>query len=165
MHFLETGAERPGMLDGLGGVGLTMTGPGLVALLVALAVATALGLWARGSGRRLGRARPPAVDVARLGPDDLGADLGERATLVQFSSAFCQPCRATRRILEDVSRDVSGVAHVEIDAESHLELVRRLDVRRTPTVLVLDADGRVVRRASGQPRRVDVIAALGEAVS
>ena len=63
------------------------------------------------------------------------------------------------------SRDVAGVAHVEIDAESHLELVRRLDVRRTPTVLVLDAEGRVVRRASGQPRRVDVIAALGEAVS
>jgi thiol-disulfide isomerase/thioredoxin len=165
MHFLETGAERPGMPDGTAGVGLTMTGPGLVALLVALVVATALGLWVRGSGRRLGRARPAEVDVSRLGRDDLGADLGERATLVQFSSAFCQPCRATRRILDDVSRDVSGVAHVEIDAESHLELVRRLDVRRTPTVLVLDADGRVVRRASGQPRRVDVIAALGEAVS
>jgi thiol-disulfide isomerase/thioredoxin len=146
-------------------VGLTMTGPGLVALLVALAVATALGLRARGSGHRLGRARPTAVDAALLGPADLGADLGERATLVQFSSAFCQPCRATRRILDDVSRDVSGVAHVEIDAESHLDLVRRLDVRRTPTVLVLDAQGRVVRRASGQPRRVDVIAALGEAVS
>ena len=153
------------MPDPAGGVGLVMTGFGLVALLVALAVATALGLWVRGSGRRLGRARPAAVDVPRLGPDDLGADLGERATLVQFSSAFCQPCRATRRILDDVSRDVSGVAHVEIDAESHLELVRRLDVRRTPTVLVLDAKGRVVRRASGQPRRVDVIAALGEAVS
>jgi thiol-disulfide isomerase/thioredoxin len=153
------------MPDGTAGVGLTMTSSGLVALLVALVVATAVGVWVRGSGHRLGRARPAAVDVLRLGRDDLGADLGERATLVQFSSAFCQPCRATRRILDDVSRDVSGVAHVEIDAESHLELVRRLDVRRTPTVLVLDADGRVVRRASGQPRRVDVIAALGEAVS
>ena len=143
-----------------------MTGYGIAALVVALAIATAAGLWVRGSGRRLTRAaRPTTVDVPRLGPDDLGAHLGERATLVQFSSAFCQPCRATRRILDDVSRDVWGVAHVEIDAESHLELVRRLDVRRTPTVLVLDAQGRVVRRASGQPRRVDVIAALGAAVS
>ncbi len=26
-------------------------------------------------------------------------DLGERATLLQFSSAFCAPCRATRRVL------------------------------------------------------------------
>jgi thiol-disulfide isomerase/thioredoxin len=153
------------MPDRSGGVGLVMTGFGLGAMLIALAVAAALGLWLRGSGRRLARARPATVDVPRLDRADLGADLGERATLVQFSSAFCQPCRATRRILDDVARAVSGVAHVEIDAESHLELVRRLDVRRTPTVLVLDATGRVVRRASGQPRRVDVIAALGEAVS
>ncbi|MFI0773916.1 TlpA family protein disulfide reductase [Streptomyces sp. NPDC021212] len=100
----------------------------------------------------------------RLEAAQLGADLGVRATLVQFSSAFCQPCRATRRVLAEVAHMVDGVAHVEIDAEAHLELVRMLDIVRTPTVLVLDADGRVVRRAAGQPRTADVIAALGEAV-
>jgi hypothetical protein len=57
---------------------------------------------------------------------------------------------------------VDGVAHVEIDAESHLDLVRSLGIRRTPTVLVLSPDGRITRRASGQPRKADVIAALGE---
>ncbi len=98
----------------------------------------------------------------RLGAEELGADLGERATLVQFSSAFCAPCRATRRVLGEVAGLVPGVAHVEIDAEAHLDLVRRLDVLKTPTVLVLDADGRVVRRAAGLPRKADVIAALGE---
>jgi hypothetical protein len=67
-------------------------------------------------------------------------------------------------VLADVAEQVAGVTHVEIDAESQLDLVRRLDVRRTPTVLVLDRDGRIVRRASGQPRRVDVIAAVGAAV-
>jgi thiol-disulfide isomerase/thioredoxin len=100
----------------------------------------------------------------RLEAAQLGADLGARATLVQFSSAFCQPCRATRRTLTEVARMVDGVSHVEIDAEAHLELVRMLDIVRTPTVLVLDADGRIVRRAAGQPRTADVIAALGEAV-
>lgn len=100
-------------------------------------------------------------DAARLCPADIdGVALGERATLVQFSSAFCQPCRATRRILADVAEIVPGVAHVDIDAESHLDLVRRLDVRRTPTTLVLDADGRVTTRASGQPRKEQVLAAL-----
>jgi thiol-disulfide isomerase/thioredoxin len=94
----------------------------------------------------------------------LGAELGERATLVQFSSAFCAPCRATRRVLGEVAGMVPGVTHVEVDAEAHLDLVRRLDVLKTPTVLILDAEGRVVRRATGQPRRADVIAALGEAV-
>jgi thiol-disulfide isomerase/thioredoxin len=100
----------------------------------------------------------------RLGPAELGAGLGERATLVQFSTAFCAPCRATRRVLADVAALVPGVAHVEIDAEARLSLVRALDIRRTPTVLVLDAEGRIVRRAAGQPRRADVVAALGEAV-
>lgn len=100
----------------------------------------------------------------RLTGDDLGAPLGGRATLVQFSTAFCRPCRATRRVLSEVAGMVDGVAHVEIDAEAHLDLVRRLDVLRTPTVLVLAADGRVVRRATGAPRKPDVIAALGEAI-
>jgi hypothetical protein len=54
-----------------------------------------------------------------------------------------------------------GVAHVEIDAESRLDLVRRLDIRRTPTVLVLGPDGRIAKRATGQPSKADVIAALG----
>nr|WP_030377872.1 MULTISPECIES: thioredoxin family protein [unclassified Streptomyces] len=103
-------------------------------------------------------------DDRRLGEDQLGRELGERATLVQFSTAFCAPCRATRRVLAEVAGMVPGVVHIEIDAERHLDLVRALEVEATPTVLVLDAAGRVVRRAAGQPRRVDVIAALGEAV-
>ncbi|QCB21275.1 thioredoxin [Streptomyces sp. SS52] len=114
------------------------------------------------------RSRAPgpggAVGDRRLGPADLGADLGARATLVQFSSAFCAPCRATRRVLAEVARMVPGVAHVEVDAEARLELVRSLGVLKTPTVFVLDAAGRIVRRAAGQPRKADVIAALGEAV-
>ncbi|MER8232505.1 thioredoxin family protein [Streptomyces sp. NPDC094049] len=99
-----------------------------------------------------------------LGPEALGAPLGERATLVQFSTAFCQPCRATRGTLAEVAAMIPGVGHVEIDAEERLELVRALGVTRTPTVLVLDATGRVVRRAAGQPRTADVIAALGRAL-
>ncbi|MEU9560169.1 TlpA family protein disulfide reductase [Streptomyces fumanus] len=101
---------------------------------------------------------------SRLDPAELGAELGERATLVQFSTAFCAPCRATRRVLGEVASLVPGVAHVEIDAEARLDLVRALEVVKTPTVLVLDAGGRVVRRAAGQPRKADVIAALGQAL-
>jgi thiol-disulfide isomerase/thioredoxin len=107
---------------------------------------------------------PDAADAGlTLTSDDLGHPLGGRATLVQFSSAFCAPCRATRRILADVAGMTDGVEHVEIDAESRLDLVRELNVLRTPTVLVLAADGRIVRRASGQPRKPDVIAAIGAA--
>lgn len=86
--------------------------------------------------------------------------LGERATLLQFSSAFCAPCRVTRRTLEEVTAVVPGVVHLEVDAESHLDLVRRVNVMRTPTTLVLDAAGREVTRAAGAPTKQQVLAAL-----
>ncbi|WP_327693057.1 thioredoxin family protein [Streptomyces sp. NBC_00459] len=135
---------------------------GIVMCVAVLAAASAFGVLHR---RRSGRVRVRVRDDGkRLGAAELGENLGERATLVQFSSAFCAPCRATRRILGEVAGLVPGVTHVEIDAEAHLDLVRRLDILKTPTVLVLDADGRIVRRATGQPRKEEVIAALGEAV-
>jgi thiol-disulfide isomerase/thioredoxin len=157
--------------------------PGLIALAAALVVAVVTGLiWQRTNGRfRGGRAAPapggplvqaadPAAPAASAAADagpvltgaELGLPLGQRATLVQFSTAFCAPCRATRRILAEVAGMIDGVTHVEIDAESHLDLVRRLDIRRTPTVLVIGPDGRIAKRASGQPRKADVIAAVGE---
>ncbi len=127
-----------------------------------LAVASAYGVLHK---RRNGRTRVRGRDEGkRFGAAELGGELGERATLVQFSSAFCAPCRATRRVLGEVAGLVPGVAHVEIDAEARLDLVREWEILKTPTVLVLDAGGRVVRRATGQPRKADVIAALGEAV-
>ncbi|MHA5048216.1 TlpA family protein disulfide reductase [Streptomyces sp. SD15] len=135
---------------------------GLVVCVVVLAAASAYGVLHR---RRSGRVRVRGRDGGkRLGAAELGEGLGERATLLQFSSAFCAPCRATRRVLAEVAEMVPGVSHVEVDAEDRLELVRELDILKTPTVLVLDADGRIVRRATGQPRKADVIAALGEAV-
>ncbi|MFE6940694.1 TlpA family protein disulfide reductase [Streptomyces chartreusis] len=135
---------------------------GIVVCVAVLAAASAYGVLHR---RRSGRVRVRGRDDGkRLGAAELGGELGERATLVQFSSAFCAPCRATRRVLGEIAGMVPGVTHVELDAEDNLDLVRQLDILKTPTVLVLDADGHVVRRATGQPRKADVIAALGEAV-
>ena len=155
-----------------------------------LVLATAFGLWRRRTDGRIRSVAPASAPVpAVAGADDrpvlpqadgaeqvepargdvlaamdIGAELGERATLVQFSTAFCAPCRSTRVTLAEVAGMVDGVTYVDVDAEAHLDLVRRLDVRRTPTVLVLDSQGTVRRRASGAPRRAEVIAALGEVV-
>lgn len=133
----------------------------LILVALVLVVASAIGIVWR---RRNGKVTVVTESTDVLTPQDLGQPLGESATLVQFSSAFCQPCRATRRILEEVADMVPGVAHVELDAEANLELVRSLNVLRTPTVFVVDSEGRIRTRASGQPRKVDVIAALGQVV-
>ena len=135
---------------------------GLLVCAAVLLLSGAFGMWRmRRDGRLRMRGRDSGV---RLTAEDLGVELGQRATLVQFSSAFCAPCRATKRVLGEVAAMVEGVVQVEIDAESQLDLVRRLEILRTPTVLVLDAKGLLVQRAAGQPRKADVIAALGTAV-
>jgi thiol-disulfide isomerase/thioredoxin len=141
-------------------------------------IAVSLGLWVLGAAIIVGvvlsalkawidgrfRGKVQDDDVERVSAAEVGGELGERATLLQFSSAFCAPCRATRRTLAEVQSMVEGVRHVELDAEAHLELVRRLDIVRTPTTLVLDSTGAIVKRASGAPRKPDVIAALAAAI-
>lgn len=133
-------------------------------LAITLAVATTVGLLLRrGSGTmRAVRAHAPELSAADLAA--LGGSAGTRATLVQFSSSFCSPCRATRQILTEVAAMIDGVSYVEVDAEAHLDVVRRHNILRTPTTLILDAAGHIVVRASGQPRKADVIAAVGQAV-
>ena len=121
-----------------------------------LALATAYGLWYQ-------RSRGTVVvksDKGLITESMIGAALGSRATLVQFSSAFCSPCRATRALLEDVTVDMADVVHVEIDAEANLELVRTLDIRSTPTTLFLDRNGHEVGRAMGAPKRDQVLSAI-----
>ncbi len=147
---------------------------GLIVLVVVLAAASAVGFGLR---RRQGRFRPrgstpsggahPAVSSPAMAPDavltadDLGLPLGQRATLVQFSTEFCTYCGPTRELLTAMARDQAGVAFVEIDAARRMDLTRRLRVLSTPTVLVLDADGLIEGRTAGQPRKPDLLAALG----
>ena len=110
--------------------------------------------------RAVATATPAPTAASVLSGGGVDVPLGERATLLQFSSAFCAPCRATRRVLGEVADLVPGVTHVEVDAEQHLQAVRTLRVLRTPTTLILDPDGREVLRASGLPARDQVLAAL-----
>ena len=128
-------------------------------ILIVFTLATAYGLWYQRSRGQLKR-KSSRVGKPALTASDIGQDLGSRVTLVQFSSAFCTPCRATRALLTDITADLDDVVHVDIDAEKNLDLVRRLDVRSTPTTLVLNSDGVEVGRAVGAPKRAEVLATL-----
>jgi len=130
----------------------------LLPTVIVIALASAYGIWwklSRGAIRT-----NKSVPDHRLTAQVLGEELGSRATMVQFSSAFCAPCKATHALLSQMVTSMSDVKHVHIDAESHLELVRQLDIRSTPTTLFLNSKGIEVGRAAGTPKREQVIAAL-----
>ena len=126
-------------------------------ILIVLTLASAYGFWYQ---RSRGRVKAKKNTHSALTASDIGSDLGTRVTLVQFSSAFCTPCRATRALLTDITADLDDVKHIDIDAEKNLDLVRRLDIRSTPTTLVLDKSGIEVGRAVGAPKRAEVLATL-----
>jgi thiol-disulfide isomerase/thioredoxin len=99
----------------------------------------------------------------RLSPTELGSGYGDRATIVQFSTTFCSSCRAAKALIKDVVKDQSDIAYLEIDAESNLDLVRKVDIKSTPTTLFLDKDGFEIARATGAPKRdqlIKVVASL-----
>ena len=140
--------------------------PGLLIAVLVLLAASAFGLYRKRTDGRMRTREARADDTSAVAPltePTLGGPLGERATLVQFSSAFCAPCRATRVLLAKVAEDVDGVAHYDLNAEAHLDLVRELGILRTPTTIVLDPTGRETARAGGVPRREQVLAAVASA--
>jgi thiol-disulfide isomerase/thioredoxin len=127
----------------------------LVALV--LAFATAFGIWDK---RRSGRVTVKEDLRHSVSALEIGSELGEEATVLQFSSAFCTPCRATRSTLSSVVSHYPKIKHVEVDAESNLDLVRRLDIRQTPTTIFLNSSGKEIARAVGAPKRDQVVNAL-----
>lgn len=134
-----------------------MTPPAIALSLLALVLlGTVLGVaWRATTGRV--SARSGGVSAV-----DLVDDPGSSATLLQFSTEFCAPCVATRRVLADVARATRGVAHVELDLTARPELASRFGILQTPTTLILDTAGIVRARIGGAPKRETVLASLRE---
>ena len=134
----------------------------LIPIAIVLLASTAFGIWykrSRGEFRAKKSLHGPTL-TAQI----IGTPLGSKATMVQFSSAFCSPCRATKVLLEHMVETMPEIHYAHIDAESHLELVRKLDIRSPPTTLFLNSAGVEVGRAMGTPKRDQVLKALAAIV-
>ncbi|MDQ2697493.1 MAG: thioredoxin family protein [Actinomycetota bacterium] len=123
---------------------------GLAALLaVTAAVGFGLRRW-QGGVRRVDSAE--IIEPARLGAERLG----DRATLLQFSTELCARCPTVHRTLASVADAQDGVLHLDIDLTHRPDIARHFHVLQTPTTLLLDRRGTVQARFGGAPRR-DVV--------
>ncbi|MGO4300598.1 TlpA family protein disulfide reductase [Leifsonia sp. RAF41] len=122
-------------------------------LLGLVAVATAVGLaWRATTGRVRAIRGDDVVQAADVGAEAFGG----RATLLQFSTEFCAPCRSTARVLGALADSLGGVSHVEVDLTDRPALADRFHILQTPTTLVLDGNGTVRARIGGAARADDV---------
>jgi thiol-disulfide isomerase/thioredoxin len=126
----------------------------LTMLVGLVAGSTALGLLYRAFN---GRARQTTGrEVVRANEIGVTA-LGSKATLLQFSTAVCAPCRTTNRVLTGLASEHTGplqgaVKHVDLDLTHRPDLATRFGVMQTPTTLILDGKGAVRVRIGGAPR-------------
>ena len=114
-----------------------------------------LGYW-----QKLRHGKLKKVNGISISAVELNQKLGDKATIVQFSTTFCSECRTAKAIVKDVVKDYRDITYVEVDAESNLDLVRKVDIRFTPTTIFLDGKGFEIARAKGAPKRDQLIKAI-----
>ena len=117
-------------------------------LVLILLISTAIGFWYRSKNGVIVKKRRLHISEA-----EFAGRYGSRITILQFSTTFCSQCRAAKALISDVVKDKKDISYLEIDAESNLALVRKVDVMSTPTTIFLDKDGYEIARATGAPKR------------
>jgi hypothetical protein len=116
-------------------------------LVAAVVVAGLVGwVWWRGDGR-MQRGSGEVVPPDRVG---LAVDaFGDAATLLLFGSQQDGRTDLVRERLAAVASDRPGVRIAEVDLTVRGDIAGPYAVTRTPTVLVLDGDRRLVARVRG----------------
>ena len=117
---------------------------------------TIFGLWYRKKQGEI-KTRDRKLEISS---NEIGEKLGTRLTLLQFSSAFCSPCKATAAIITNLTKELSDVAYIQIKSEERLDLIEKFKIQSTPTVVLFDKSGLEVGRAVGTPTKEQVLASI-----
>ena len=137
---------------------------GAYVLLAVLALSVAFGIYRKVSdGRLREEIVPPLQGLSEH--LHLDHDHPPQVTLLQFSSEFCQPCRVTNKLLDEVTNSFPAICHIELDVVEHMDLVKTYGITRTPTTLIIDKSGTVHFRATGVPKKAELTAAVTDLVN
>ena len=137
---------------------------GTYVLLAVLALSVAFGVYRKVSDGRLREEIVPPLQglTEHL---HLDHDHPPQVTFLQFSSEFCQPCRVTNKLLDEVTNSFPAICHIELDVVEHMDLVKTSGITRTPTTLIIDKSGTVHFRATGVPKKAELTAAVTDLVN
>ena len=137
---------------------------GAYVLLAVLAFSVAFGIYRKVSdGKLREEIVPPLQGLSEH--LHLDHDHPPQVTFLQFSSEFCQPCRVTNKLLDEVTNSFPAICHIELDVVEHMDLVKTYGITRTPTTLIIDKSGTVHFRATGVPKKAELTAAVTDLVN
>lgn len=114
--------------------------------------------------RRRREADPYEPPLDRVPDDLLPPEARGRLAVLGFTSRFCVACRRTPAVArEAMDEGGTDAAFVSVDVADRPDLVEALGLRQTPTVLLVDAEGRVRYAGEGNPDPGVLAAYLQEA--
>lgn len=67
--------------------------------------------------------------------------------VLKFYADWCGPCKMLSKMMENM--DDLGVEVVNVDVDNDQEVAIRYGIRGVPTMVVIDDDGKEVRRKAG----------------
>lgn len=68
--------------------------------------------------------------------------------LLKFQASWCQPCKMLSKTMEGINHPLIE-SKQEIDIDEDMEKVKQYNIRGVPTLILIDDEGKEVKRQSG----------------
>jgi thioredoxin 1 len=67
---------------------------------------------------------------------------------LKFEASWCQPCKMLTKIMEDAADKITTTVE-KVDIDENMELAKQYGIRGVPTMVLVDDEGKEIKRQSG----------------
>jgi thioredoxin 1 len=92
----------------------------------------------------------PTIDDAHFTAEVLESD---KPVLVDFTAAWCPPCRVMKPVLEQLAAERDDLRVVQIDVDQNQATAAQYGVMSMPTFMVFKAGAPVAKLVGSRPKR------------
>jgi thioredoxin 1 len=105
------------------------------------------------------------MTISSVTDDSFQAEVldSEQPVLVDFTAAWCPPCRVMKPVLAELAAERDDLRIVQIDVDEHQAAAARYEVLSMPTFVLFSGGAPVLRLVGARPKR-RLVAELAEAL-
>lgn len=87
----------------------------------------------------------------------------QRLTVMDFSATWCGPCKGFAPIFHEVAEEYKDQADFRtIDIDQERDMAEKYNIQAVPTIVILDANGKELKRVEGAMTKRDLIGLIKE---